>query len=237
LGKEKTFKRPPKRFETPFKKKPKPKPKPKPKTFRKFDQVGFPKDSMEWSGEHYEKWAETLPDSQREAVLDYTDGKYRNVNRLLRDPSATIPRRAEIEADIKYITKALDSAPPLPENITVFRGLEDEALAKLIDQGKGAAAKGTIIQDKAFMSTSFWERSAKSFHASARSTKRLVMEIHVPKGAKGASMIPISDHHDELEFLLQRGTRMKVVSAELSAESSAYGTVEQVRRVVAEVVP
>ena len=155
------------------------------------------------------QWINALTKDETKAVAYYCADGYGNLNTYLRqtpgaeyiDPSA-----------MKAFANDLDSAISkfeLKDNITVYRGIDDNALAEL-DLNN---IVGSIYEDKGYMSTS-------PIHADIVDRKDALMEIQVSAGkGKGAYVNSLSGYKDEeYEFLLKRGTNCEILSVDLSGE-------------------
>lgn len=116
-------------------------------------------------------------------------------------------RRAENEAHAKVIDAAIRRSPPLPNDVTVFRG-----------SAQGLAVKpGSTVRDKGFVSTSASPKVAKKFSKASHDTGggkgggATLFRIKVPKGKRGLWMPKLGGSYaNEKEFLLPRGSKFKV---------------------------
>ena len=124
-----------------------------------------------------------------------TRAAFTSINRRLRDQS-TISSAAR--ARMAALHRAVD-ASTVPAPVTVFRGIPASVVAD-IPEG------GTLI-DRAFMSTSLSQRSAKTFSEGA------ILELRVPAGQKALYMDELAaGMGHEVELLLPRGTKLRIVS-------------------------
>jgi len=115
------------------------------------------------------------------------------------------------DASIKAYSKQLDNAIgkcALKDNVKVYRGVGRNVFPDSNMAGK-------IFTDKGYVSTSLNKEIAKEFSRGKGST---VMEIVMPKGAKGLPMEVIGKGiRNEAEILLPRGSQFKIVSDKLVA--------------------
>lgn len=128
------------------------------------------------------------------AVASYRDGRHVDVNKALRKDKTP---SAESERLIQSLDDAINSTPPLTEDITVYRGIEKNMFGSKI----GVIAKGKAFLDKGFTSVTTSIEKAAPF---ASETKRsAILKVVVPAGSK---VLDISER-DEPEALLPRGGR------------------------------
>ena len=173
-----------------------------------------------------ESYVDELELEEREAVLDYTTGGYRELNgRLWRD--------LELSPEQAALARRLDStiakAGDLPEPAVVWHGtkvgptldslgaegvgLSREAREELLerrlaDWAEETYAVGSEITFPGFTSTSL--RSDAALDASlSTSSPGIVFEI---VATRGAYVQPVTRFDDEWEILLARGSRFRVVN-------------------------
>lgn len=164
----------------------------------------------------YDNWKQQITASEKTEVQGYTGSGYVPINGVLRETSNPTP-----EAKLVYLAEATQissaiSKFELNDNITVFRGVDLDAFGlvggdKLFsaETEKGMKALvGTTFVDKGFMSTS-------AVKSSAFNSKDVKMSINVPKGkGRGAWVKPLSTYYYEDEFLLQKGSGLKITKVE-----------------------
>lgn len=152
-----------------------------------------------------DKWQSDISNSELSAAELYTGSSYADWNDSLRTKDG---KGWEVNTD--NLDNAL-SKFELKENIVTYRGLGRGALKAMF--GSDAPdiktindMKGSIISDKAFLSTSIDRSVAEDF-----SGLRYILKINVPKGkGRGAYVDPISMHSGEREFLMPRNTNLKI---------------------------
>lgn len=125
----------------------------------------------------------------------YKGGGYYGINSSLRQgkPNTTANKMKKVFHD---------SARPIPESISVDRGIGGSAQHAI-----RAAKSGSIIQDQGFMSTT-WNHAGGTEHSAAAgfaSGSGLVMRITLPKGTK-----VLSGTEYEKELILGAGSKMRV---------------------------
>lgn len=185
---------------------------------------GGAKEFNAWGKEHFGEWLDELPDDERLALKQYKSAFYGETNTMLRglqDTRGVLGQK--VVQRIKDRIAKLDAAlkrTGVPEDVTVFRGFDHDGLRKMFDDG---TLVGTEYSDKAYMSTSVSPKVAKQF---ARKSK-MVAEIRVPKGTRGAYVEGIDTSLKEYELLLARGTKFRVVEARKNK-----GVIEMVMEVV-----
>lgn len=143
----------------------------------------------------YADWKENLSADSFEAIKAYSEDQYQAINDHLREVFNDDEQQPKIDA----IDAALNAAPALTEDIVIYRGVNADAGLKF--------KVGGTITDKAYMSTSLNEHVAKDLVEKEKGT---LLSIKAPAGTKGAYIDSISSHDTEQEFLLPRGTRLRI---------------------------
>ncbi len=176
-------------------------------------------DAHAWGQKNYAGWADSLSKDEYKAVGRYRMNEYREINEALRGGKGEVP--AKVKDRVALIDAALDRAST-PEDVTAYpdmtvhRGLGADVVAGM--------KPGEVFTDQGYISTSLNPEVGEMYGTAT-------MEIRVPKGSKGAYITAIERRKDtgtEQEFLLPRGTSMRIVSV-----SDRDGK----PHVVAEVVP
>lgn len=140
-----------------------------------------------------------------EAVRMYTHSGYDVVNMQLRRGNyskstyASEWRPNEVKELLNSLDKTFKTAPTVPENIIAYRGVAAEAFAGL--------KPGDKFIDKGFVSTTLNPDEMRP---------GIKVEMRIPKGTKGIYVEKISAVSSEMELLLNRGTKFKLVSYESS---------------------
>ena len=145
----------------------------------------FDKAASDWRGE--------MTGDEHDIVVSYTDTFYSRVNYDLRWDNYE-----DFGEEISLLDSAI-SKFNLTNDIVVFRGVSKSAF------GGSPPQVGSVISDKAFLSTTVSKTTAQSFG------NGYVLKINVPKGkGKGAYVDSISYHKGEREFLMPRNTKLKI---------------------------
>lgn len=152
---------------------------------------------------------DSLTDEQISSIKDYMSLGYQDMNTALRGapppPPSPYKTKKALEKS-KVLEKTIDAAPGLAKEVTVYRGLSEEAFDAL------KARTGKTFTDKGFASTSLSLDRASNFNRSGMA----MLRIKVPKGAKA---IPVEKWwkafhgRSEHEILIQRGSRFKITKA------------------------
>ena len=144
-------------------------------------------------------WANSLSDTEKEAVNAYTNTAYSNINQNLRGISNSWDPGNLDRA------KALHSAlgrSSLPCDCTVYRGASSAVLGNYKNLSN-EELKGKILKDNGFMSTSL-DRD-RAFEGD------ILLEIDVPKGSKGAYVGNVGHYgHIESEVLFDCNSMMVI---------------------------
>ncbi|EHS7224099.1 TPA: hypothetical protein I1891_001921 [Staphylococcus pseudintermedius] len=144
-----------------------------------------------------ELWAKDLTENEFIAVSKYTLMDYEYINNYLRGVITGIDD--DQKELINSISVALNKFK-LTEPIQVYRSIDISEYEYLIDNKKSNAFLS-------FTSTSIDKEVAENIDDRAK-----ILKIDVPKGAKGAYLEFVSEFSEELEFLLDKNTRFKIIS-------------------------
>ncbi len=144
---------------------------------------------------HYKVWAKELAYSEKNALIDYSNSAYQDINNTLRTKGKEAAHPL-VKAKIEAIDAALAKAPGLPHDVVLKRGVG----------GNFPLTVGDTYEDKGFMSTSVGD----GFSGSNQ------FVIKAPKGAK-AAYLTMSSHTKEKEVLLPRGSQLKITNIEVKA--------------------
>jgi hypothetical protein len=151
------------------------------------------------------------------ALDDYVGTSYISINQRLR----TVPERLWSESQRRQI-KALDNAfehfgADIDQPGVVYRGMavsnerlgirEGDKYSNPVVEALDRLKPGTVITDKGFMSTSWSEDAADEFIRNGEDVG-VMLTIRLPRGTR-----VLAGDSTEHEALLQRGTRLRVVSA------------------------
>lgn len=139
-----------------------------------------------------------LTAEERAAFVAYTGSRFREINDALRSEERLTPEAEKISA-------ALDRAQS-PVDAVVYRGIRGPAARQFRDAN---LEPGDVFYDKSFASTSMSMDVARNFMA-ADQGNAIMLVITLPERTKGLYIARLSKYPDEQEFLLQRGTEMKV---------------------------
>jgi hypothetical protein len=165
--------------------------------------------------------ATRLNRQQRETLHDYQGTLYYGINGQLHRGEVDLP----FADRIGHLDEAMDGSA-LTNDVVVYRGVRDGTEA--FGDRFGKDLTGAEWTERRFVSTSGSERVARDFTyegASTEHTTPTVMRLLVPKDTKGVAL----DNANQVELLLQRGLRMRVVTD--------HGDVDGVRRLDVEVLP
>ena len=157
-----------------------------------------------------------LSDTQKAAIAVYRSNDYMSINSGLRgdvpldrfDPTTEPEEYAtSIGAVVDEMDAAFEGAPTLDEPAVLYRGgnFDKETLSQMTE--------GSIVEDKAFLSTSDSPNVAGSF-AGGNPNMGFVgvqFEIAVPAGERYL-MLSSAEEGSESEVLFNRGSSMRVVS-------------------------
>ena len=149
----------------------------------------------------YGEWSASLSRTEASTLSFYKASGYRRINEFLRGEKVA----DGVKKLAKTIDSALRTAPGLPHDLVLYRGVEAiDAMAK--------AKPGKTQRYRAFMSSSISEDSATQFKNRAQNGKMVV--IRAPKGYKGIAYVHSVPKVQltEYEFLARPGALYKVIS-------------------------
>ena len=134
-----------------------------------------------------------------------------DMNEALRDPQIS---EDGYKPTIDALDKAIETAPPLSEELVTYRGVKGNGLDFF-----EALKVGDVYEDKGFTSTTIDPGVAQQFGGSLPYYDGLVFRMKLPSGTKG--IFPSGYHEPmygwtpsmtEAEFLLPRGSKFKVLA-------------------------
>lgn len=177
-------------------------------------------DADEWGEAFHGRYVDGLPAGDVQRIADYKTLAYREVNAALRSGERMGKDDAAV-ADV--LDRAISGAPVLKGELTLFRGLSDEAIATL-----GGLRPGTTFSDKAFVSTSLNPNAASLF--ANEEEGGVFVRIRAPVGTRGlyadtGRVRREGRTQNEREFILPRGSRFRVVGSGDSLSDKYGGTV------------
>ncbi|NRD77654.1 ADP-ribosyltransferase [Bacillus sp. BRMEA1] len=160
-------------------------------------------EAHQWGRKYYDSWLESLTESERGAIKQYTGNDYKKINSYLRGFSDSL---AGVDSQVIDHIKSGLSKAEVPYDMKVFRGTDLRPFDDILERDKDGKINldslvGKIFKDNGFVSTAIVKES--SFDHMAVS-----WEINVPKGANAAYVGKISHFPDEAELLLNAGQEM-----------------------------
>lgn len=133
---------------------------------------------------------------ERDAVEAYGDKWYKPVNAALRgNTTAELEQEYRSGRDLNSLIRHMDTAldkSRTSDDLVVYRGIDSSLLSGL--------RVGDVMQDDAYVSTSMSPVTAGVIG-------NRILEISLPKGSRATR-----PNKDEMELMLARGTRFKIVS-------------------------
>ena len=149
------------------------------------------------------------------AISTYESSWGDNLNEALRDPQIS---EDGYKSTIDSLDKAMSIAPPLSEELIVYRGVKGEGLNFFTSK-----QVGDVYEDKGYTSTSIDAgvagNFAQKFGYADPKNDGLVFRMRIPAGSKGIfpsgyheSLYGIIPDTSEAEFLMPRGSKFKIVA-------------------------
>lgn len=153
-----------------------------------------------------------LSESERNALHNYTNTAYSDMNKTLRkgswggNPDATKYHREAMRNNVKELDKAFQKAEPLQQPIIVSRGMSSQVF------GAVGSKNGKTFSDRGYTSTTAMSPSSKAM-SNFFGNDDAQLEIEIPAGARvlrpdGAGAYG----DDEKEILLPRNSKFEIVS-------------------------
>jgi hypothetical protein len=150
------------------------------------------------------------------SIKHYTAEGFKSINWGLRGIRQHTPASSAHLAELDRVM----SRASLPEAMTVHRGVGGNGLKEI---QKAGLKKGALIPDAGFLSTSKSAGVGKSFQ---NSSDNIMLEIRLPKGARAIDVGRLSDNPGEQEVLIDRNSKLKVVSYDAKAKKAVMELVQ-----------
>lgn len=169
--------------------------------------------------------------NEKQSIKDYTGSVYNSINKKLRTGKVIPENKEYIENTIKNINNVINKFGLLEDDIETFRGTTVEFgkgnLGKLYEnivQGKNI--KGTILEDRAFTSTTLDENVVFGFMSEdlpmyVNNNKKpapVKFIIELPKNTTGAAFI---GNGEEREILLNHNIDFEIKDAKITTLEKA----------------
>lgn len=147
-------------------------------------------EAAEWVDDVSPEWLASLTRDEKAAIRLYSGDSYRDINDLLRSGQSD----PQWDGVIQQISSGLQKFD-LKDPITAYRGLYHDVYTY--------AEIGDTLTEAAFVSASLLRGTAFSGD--------VLLEIRLPAGKSGAAIVALSDYPEEYEFLLDRGTKFRII--------------------------
>ena len=145
------------------------------------------------------QWGDDLKDTQKAAILDYTNDGYVVMNDALRTGKSG---GADVTQAIQLTQEAIKKAPEIPMDLQVTRAFKYPDLYDALQNG--SVKVGDTLTDQGFMSTSVLNNIRDQ-------PNQINYDIFIPQGTTGAAYLDgLSGLPEEAEVLFAPGTPLKV---------------------------
>lgn len=141
------------------------------------------------------KYVNSLSSETKNAIQYYTDDGYDKINNYLRHGGEKYIQ--QVYNSVKLIDQAFKNAPPLTQDVVTFRGIKSSY-----------EIEGEFVE-KAYTSSTVDLSIALEFNGNS---KCCIFKIHVSKGTRVLPLVDCSENASELEVLLPRGSKFKILS-------------------------
>ncbi|WP_306368967.1 ADP-ribosyltransferase [Nocardiopsis sp. CC223A] len=145
------------------------------------------------------------PDPESELAGWYANAG--NAGTVARSNGGAYPTAAEVTALLDRLGRTVDR--PLPETVEMVRGLHEVSFLDGFRDLDPYSLVGTVQTEPGFMSVSLGNRLAGHHQAESRH----VVHLTVPAGARGLWVGERSEHPEEREVVLARGTAYRITRA------------------------
>ncbi len=164
-------------------------------------------EAHEWGSKHFDSWVESLTESERSAIRQYTGDDYRKINNYLRGIADFLN---DVESSVIDNIKSGLNKASVPYDIQVYRGTDLKPfknLYKIDDEGKIVVDSlvGKTVKDNGFVSTAMVKESSFDH-------MNVSWEINVPKEANADYVGKISYIPTEAELLFNSEQEMVIKS-------------------------
>lgn len=179
------------------------------------------KEAQIWGIKHYKNWADKYKQVMQMAstaiknkmcatpIQCYCGYSYQHVNEILRnEKDDKYEKDGEYHKYIEladFLSVVLCSAPRIPDNLVLYRMVNDKFIEELIYNNKLSKP----IQEKGFMSTSLLKNIANETEAYANQNN--LLKIFVPKDTIGVYVNVVKSRSEE-EVLLSPNMYLRLVS-------------------------
>lgn len=196
--------------------------------------------ARKWGSDEWSDWESDLVGKERQSVRAYTSSdSYIGMNARLRglEPTAAEVKKAAVfDRHVANLDSALARpSATVPADVQAYRSMAGSMGKKLNEAYERGALmgseRGARFVDRGFVSTTL---DQGTFHTAgdwknSPISERVVLNINLRRGQKGAYVGGLSTHPREAEIILPRGTRFEVVGAERQgAKGVLHLTVEVV---------
>lgn len=160
----------------------------------------------------YNYWRDqikALPFDERTALINYTGQGYVDINAWLRN--GKLPDYMSVDDLLQQIDLISMGLGGANQNMLAFRGgiPADIFGYERFDEGVLSMLEGTLYQDMGFTSVSVDLQAAMGFNRS----NRAFATVRIPQGTPGSFVESHTLNHEEFEFLLNQGTKFRIMEA------------------------
>lgn len=141
------------------------------------------------------KYVNSLSSETKKAIQYYTDDGYEKINNYLRYGGEKYIQ--QVYNSVKLIDQAFKNAPPLTQDVVIFRGIRSSY-----------EIEGDFVE-KAYTSSTVDLSVALDFN---NKSKCCIFKIFVSKGTHVLPLVNCSDNASELEILLPKNGKFKILS-------------------------
>lgn len=173
-------------------------------------------EASSWGESIYKEWAKKYKETMRKAdesvndplytsVLEcYLGNMYRDINQVLRNND-----QENIYSKLTDLMKiVVCSAPRIPENIVVYRKVDNHFTEMLVRANKTGA--GSVFQEKGFMSTGLVAKTLIDRKGEVFSEYKNMLKIYVDKETKGF-YADVINSRDEQEMVIYPNSYLRMV--------------------------
>lgn len=176
-------------------------------------------DIQSFMDEPIKQWQKQLIYDETEAIYSYTTDGFKIVNQYLRGViSKTDANKDDVDSFIKNLDNLI-SKFDLPDNITVYRGVDLNVLPPISNPDELKKYIGGEYVNEGYSSSSMLS------NVEIVKSKPCIFEITIPKGkGNGAYINSLAGHYEdvEFEFLIRRNATFDILDIDVIGENKFF---------------
>lgn len=166
--------------------------------------------------ENEKKWVESLSESEKSTVFEYTTNTFIDINGSLRGREGFefLKEIPEFNKMVDNLSNILRKAPKFETNSTRGMWFDDK---NKFDEFVKTTKKGGVFYEKGFMST-----SANKIEESRFTDARFNVKMQI-EGKNGVLVTELNTNPDDVEILFNKGTKFEIKEVSKSGNAEEWG--------------